>query len=145
LQAPTCLPCHCFYAATGIFLAESLNADSLAFGYTGYQSDWPEQTPYAIECLTRIIASRRIHFLLPVIDIVSKIEAVAELARYHLSTEALEQKCSQQQSNTSLEFPRLKEEIAAWEKALHLTLEELDKKGIEVIAESFFSNLDHLD
>jgi predicted subunit of tRNA(5-methylaminomethyl-2-thiouridylate) methyltransferase len=135
-RAPTCLPCHRSYAAIGTIVAERFNADSLAFGYTRYQSAWPEQTPYAVERLTHVLAARRIRLELPVYDIASKSEAVAELAKYRFSTGALEQKCLRQQFNIMLEPSRLKAEIAIWEQTLIEALAASSKLRIEILAES---------
>ena len=144
-KAPTCLPCHCMYTAIGIILAERLNANSLAFGYTRYQSDWPEQTLYAIERLTGVLTSRKIRLVLPAYNIASKSDAIAELTRYHLSPEALEQKCSRQEFNVdTLEPSHLKDEIAVWEQVLLETLEALGGNEIETIAESFLGDLHDL-
>ncbi len=144
-RAPTCLPCHCVYAAIGITLTEWYKADSLAFGYTQYQSDWPEQTPYAIERLTYLLTCRKIRLVLPGYDIGSKSDAVAELSRYNLSPNALEQKFSRQRFNVdTLETSRLKEEIAVWEQVLLQTVKALSGNGIKTIAESFLRDLGNL-
>lgn len=135
-QAPTCLPCHRSYTAIGTMVAEGLNADSLAFGYTEYQSDWLEQTLHATECLTRVLASRGINVLLPVYDIASKSDAIAELERYGLSSVALEQKCLQQQFNLAGDPSQIKEEIAAWEQALIEALNDLSRLRIETLADT---------
>jgi len=144
-RAPTCLPCHCFYTAVGITVTERLNVSSLAFGYTGYQSDWPEQAPYAIECLGYVLSSRGIRLVLPVYDISKKSDAITELTRYCLSVDALEQKCSQHESNIELEPSRLREEVAAWERVLLLNLEAIARVGIQTITESFLGDLNDLD
>jgi hypothetical protein len=143
-RAPTCLPCHCYYTAVGITLAERLNADSLAFGYTGYQSDWPEQAPYAIERLAYVLSSRGIHLMLPVYDISKKSDVITELTNYCLSIDALEQKCMRQQLNVVLESSHLKGEIAVWEKVLLEIIEVPGGLQIETIAESCLSNLKDL-
>lgn len=129
-QATTCLPCHRSYTVIGSIVAARLKADSLAFGYTKYQSDWLEQTPEATECLIRVLGSRNINLVLPVYDVASKNDAMTELEQYGLSTTALEQKCLQQQFNVSLDPSKAKEELNAWERALTETLD--DQAGIEL-------------
>ncbi len=143
-RAPTCLPCHCFYTAVGITLAERLNANSLAFGYTGYQADWPEQAPYAIERLAWVLSTRGIRLVLPVYDITKRSDAIMELTKYCLSVDALEQKCSRHEFNIELESPRLREEVAAWEQALFLNLEAIARMGIQTTTESFLCDLNDL-
>ena len=144
-QAPTCLPCHRSYTALGTLVAEQLGTDALAFGYTRYQSAWPEQTPYAIERLTCVLASRGIRLELPVYDIASKAEAIAELARYCLSTESLEQKCLQQQFNVALDPAQLKEEIVIWEHALRETLAASNQFQIETVSKIALKDLSDLE
>jgi hypothetical protein len=140
-RAPTCLPCHRSYTAIGAVLAERFKADSLAFGYTSYQSTWAEQTLYAIDRLKHILSSRGIHLILPVYDIASKDDAIAKLEEYQLSSVALEQKCIQQQFNITLDQDRLKEEIELWDSALIKTLSILDEIQIEIAAEFELSDL----
>ena len=140
-HAATCLPCHRSYTAIGAVLAERFKADSLAFGYTSYQSTWAEQTPYAIDCLKRTLLSRGIHLILPVYDIASKDDAIAELKKYQLSPVALEQKCIQQQFNIALDQERLKEEVDLWHRALINALAVLDEIQIEIAAEYELSDL----
>src|SRR5205807_6393519 len=41
----TCLPCHHAYVVSAVGCAKHLGATDMAFGYTQYQSNWPEQTP----------------------------------------------------------------------------------------------------
>jgi hypothetical protein len=126
-RAATCLPCHRSYTAMGAVLAKRFKADSLAFGYTSYQSTWAEQTPYAIDRLKHVLLSRGIRLILPVYDIASKNDAIAELEKYHLSPVALEQKCIQQQFNIALDQEHLKEEIELWDRALVNALAILDE------------------
>jgi len=141
-QAATCLPCHRSYTAIGALVAAQLGAKSLAFGYTRYQSEWLEQTPEATECLARLLARRGINLLLPVYDIKSKEDAIAELKRYGLSTVALEQKCLQQQFNTKLERSKIKSEIAVWEQALILTLDALLGLPVQTITDTTLKRLE---
>jgi hypothetical protein len=140
-RAATCLPCHRSYTAIGAALAERFKADSLAFGYTSYQSTWAEQTPYAIDRLKRTLLSLGIRLILPVYDIASKDDAIAELEKYHLSPAALEQKCIQQQFNIALDQERLKEEIDLWDRTLVDTIAILNKIQIEIVAEYELSDI----
>ena len=116
-------------------MATRLGAQQLAFGYAGYQSEWPEQTAQATTRLRSVLVDRGIELLLPAYDIETKDAAVLELERYGLSTGALEQKCLQQQFNVALTASDLDREIAAWEQALSLTLSSLDDIHMRVIAE----------
>lgn len=143
-RSPTCLPCHRSYTAIGAIVAERLKADSIAFGYTQYQSAWPEQTPYAIERLTHVLASRGISLELPVYDITTKSEAIAELGRYGLSTEALEQKCLRQLFNVELDPSRLEEEILIWEQALVQSLVVFSQLRIQTVSELALGDLSEL-
>jgi hypothetical protein len=140
-QAATCLPCHRSYTALGIIAATRFNAECLAFGYTRYQSDWLEQTPQSIECLTRVLASHGMNLLLPVSDIATKHDAILELEKYSLSTVALEQKCLQQQFNTTLKPSEIENEIAAWEKALTEALRGLSGLKPEILADIIIGDL----
>src|SRR5688572_28129822 len=55
--AKTCLTCHQAYIVAGVLAAEKFNATNIALGYTGYQSGWAEQTPYAIGKLNDILTA----------------------------------------------------------------------------------------
>jgi hypothetical protein len=45
----TCLPCHHAYVVVSGAIAALTGIRSLAFGYAGYQNNWPEQTPVPSE------------------------------------------------------------------------------------------------
>jgi FtsZ-binding cell division protein ZapB len=110
-------------------VARSLGATDLALGYTTYQSDWPEQTPIAIESLTAVLKEYRIRLLLPVRDLASREQATSELETSGLSTLSLEQKCSRQITNVKLEEEKLRSQVALWQGAIRTSLCQID--GIE--------------
>src|SRR5665213_3223368 len=114
----TCLSCHHAYVVVAASIAASLGARALAFGYTSYQSDWPEQTPLAIASLTNILADHGIRLLLPAHDLASKEATQDELAWRGLSTASLEQKCIRQITNVALDGDRLRSQISLWETAI---------------------------
>ena len=122
----TCLPCQHVYVSTGALIALRHQIPHLAMGYSGYQSSWPEQTPYATAGLTRILRDRGIQLHLPVYDLREKEDAFLELARLGLGPESLEQKCLQQSSNIELRGERLKAETDRWLAAIS---ETIDSRG----------------
>ncbi len=129
----TCLPCQHAYIIVAAKLLRMMNAQIIAMGYTSYQSDWPEQTPLAIECLHSVLAKHGIKILFPVYDIRSKIDAELELSKYSLSTLSLEQKCSKQITNIALAPEMLRKQIGGWEKAINESLEHLDNLELEIL------------
>jgi hypothetical protein len=60
------LPCHHAYVVVSAALAKVIGTRRLAFGYAGYQSTWPEQTPQAVSSLRRVLARYDIVLELPV-------------------------------------------------------------------------------
>lgn len=141
LRSPTCLPCHQSYAATGVIVANQLNSPRLAFGYARYQSDWPEQTPEATARLMAILARRGIDLVLPAYELATKQQAIDELRSYGLSADALEQKCTKQQTNVALDPTALKTELAGWERALLNTLDALEGRCLTVVREMRLAEL----
>lgn len=129
----TCLPCHHAYVVVSGVLARSLGADRLAFGYAGYQGDWPEQTPLAIARLTAVLGRHGIALELPVYEIASKEAASAELSALGLSTDALEQKCLRQVTNVALPDDHLRNQVELWENAIDRSLARLDEINVEVL------------
>jgi hypothetical protein len=107
-------------------IARSLSAQRLAFGYTRYQSDWPEQTPLATSRLAAVLGEYGIKLELPVIDLPSREHAQAELAAAGLSPDALEQKCRRQVSNVKLDESDLVAQIGLWETAIRRSMDALD-------------------
>ena len=122
LSPNTCLPCQRDYASVGSLVAKSLGIDSIAFGYTSYQSDWPEQTPEAIESLRHILSDFDLQLLLPVYNLQDKQEALEELRRRGVSQDSLEQKCLKQITNIKLSDSELKTQLSAWEEGLRSLL-----------------------
>ena len=121
----TCLPCHHAYVVIAGVLAAWAGVQQLALGYVGYQNNWPEQTPFAISRLRQVLARHRIGLELPVHDIATRADAIAELHAYGLSNDALEQKCSRQVTNVTLPEPRLQEQVELWEAAIDRSLDQL--------------------
>jgi hypothetical protein len=116
-------------------LAGSLGASRIAFGYAGYQMDWPEQTPLAVSRLTDALARHGITLELPVYDLVSRDAAIAELKQFGLSPESLEQKCLRQVTNVALPEARLHQQVDLWEAAIDQSMHALDTIEIEILAE----------
>jgi hypothetical protein len=129
----TCLPCHHAYVVAGAAVAAKAGLSSLAFGYAEYQNTWPEQTPLAVGRLTGVLARHGIKLILPVHNLASREEAIAQLAAKGLSPEALEQKCIRQITNVELELRTLQQQIDLWEKAIEVSLGMLDSINIEVM------------
>ena len=130
----TCLPCHHAYVVVSAAIAATLGARRLAFGYAGYQSDWPEQTPLAVSRLQSVLARHGIALELPVYDLVSRSTAKAELTEAGLSDEALEQKCLRQVTNVALDDQHLKQQVSRWEEAIDRSLSARHAISIEVTA-----------
>lgn len=129
----TCLPCHHAYVVVAVGVARSMNAPRLAFGYAGYQSDWPEQTPLAVARLRALLADYNIQLDLPVADLASREEAETTLEGLGLSPAALEQKCSRQITNLALDEDRLRAQILLWEGAIRRSMDELDRIPAAII------------
>jgi hypothetical protein len=129
----TCLPCHHAYVVVSGALARSLGADTIAFGYTGYQRDWPEQTPFAVARLSSVLERHGVTLELPVYAIASKEAAAAELSGFGLSTEALEQKCLRQVTNVALKHDQLRSQVELWERAIDRSLARLNEIGLDIL------------
>ena len=129
----TCLPCHHAYVVVSGALARLAGAARLAFGYTMYQSAWPEQTPLAISRLRQVLARHAIGLELPTYDIETRDQALKELQDHGLSTEALEQKCLRQVTNVTLGAEDLERQIAEWERAIDASMQALNAIEITVL------------
>lgn len=140
-SVPTCLPCHRSYTAIGLIIMGRVGARALAFGYTKYQSGWPEQTPAAIQRLTEVLAEKSLRLIVPVYDLASKEAAMNELMRYKLTPSALEQKCIKQLVSRSLDEETLDVELEAWELALRESTNELKNVELTIAAEATLSTL----
>ena len=70
---------------------------------------------------------------MPVYDVSSKEDAVAELLTAGLSADALEQKCLRQIFNVSLEYERLVQQVALWERAISSSLNSVEEICIEIV------------
>ncbi|MHA7773886.1 hypothetical protein [Roseibium sp. M-1] len=137
----TCLSCHHAYVVACGVLARKFNASSLAFGYATYQSDWPEQTPLAINSLRSILDLHGLHLELPVYDILSKDDAVQELVARGVSGRSLEQKCLRQVNNVRLPDDRLKQQIALWEKAIDQSFLRIGEIELEVLEDRILGSI----
>ncbi len=136
----TCLPCHHGYVVVSGAIAKVIGTHRLAFGYAGYQSAWPEQTTLAVSSLRRILARHGIMLELPVYDLLSRDDALTELATHGLSTESLEQKCLRQVTNIALADERLKQQIGLWEAAIDHSMFIIDSINIEVLSHTMLGN-----
>lgn len=110
----TCLPCQLAYVLVGAQVAATLRTPNIAFGYSGYQAAWPEQTPYSVKRLTDTLLDFGLALALPVYTVSSKSNAADELLRSGLSPDSLEQKCVRQVTNKELEPNELRPAIDAW-------------------------------
>jgi hypothetical protein len=137
----TCLPCHHSYVVASCIIAAKYGVQRLAFGYARYQSNWPEQTPLAIERLQSVLSIHGIALDLPVYDLASRESAIETLRDLGVSTASLEQKCIQQMSNVTLTGDRLVSQIELWERAIKTSMDRLDEIAIEVIEEIELENL----
>lgn len=118
VSSSTCLPCQRAYIMVGARIAEISGCKSLALGYAGYQSSWVEQTPEAVERLKQALADHGLDLALPVYSIPSKEEAISELKKHGLTSNALEQKCLKQQFNRKLGQGEYEAELVAWENGI---------------------------
>ncbi len=132
----TCLPCHHLYVSIGVKYAHAQGIGTMAMGYAGYQSHWPEQTPAATAILGSVLGEQGIQLLLPVYDVMSKEAAEAELAAHGLTVTAQEQKCLRQLKSSALDERALSAELDGWEKSLRRTL-----AGPEAIAATLVSQV----
>lgn len=130
-DSETCLPCHRDYTSIGVSIALSLGAKSLAFGYAGYQSTWPEQTLEATNMLREILRSVDLQLLLPAYDVSSKENAISELLAKGLTTESLEQKCLHQRTSEELPKEKLIFELARWETALRKGIDDSKDRKVK--------------
>jgi len=110
----TCLPCQQAYVSIGAIIAQRFRISNLAMGYSGYQSSWPEQTPYATSRLKKLLEGFEIRLHLPVYSILKKEDVVNELMRVGVAHESYEQKCLKQSSNIELGGELLASEIDKW-------------------------------
>lgn len=118
----SCLPCHLAYAAVAAVVAQNEMAHRVAFGYAGYQSSWPEQTPEAVAVLRGAFERIGIELVLPVLDIQTKEAAINDLVARRLSRDALEQKCLLQKSHLLLRREQLAGRLTAWQASLDRVL-----------------------
>ncbi|CAG0933624.1 hypothetical protein RHDC3_02634 [Rhodocyclaceae bacterium] len=121
----TCLPCQQAYVLAGYKVLQEDSCHDLALGYASYQSDWPEQTPAATSRLKSVLDKRGVTLHLPVYHIRTKELALRRLADANLSTESLEQKCTKQVTNITLEGAALTEQLDLWESLLTRSLDEV--------------------
>lgn len=137
----TCLPCHHSYVVASCVIAAKHQAKRLAFGYARYQSNWPEQTPLAIDRLRVALSTHGITLDIPAYDLDSREKAIEVLKELGVSTASLEQKCIQQISNVTLAGDRLVSQIQLWEHAIQASMARLEDIAIEVIEETELDKL----
>jgi hypothetical protein len=118
-----------------------MKARRLAFGYTAYQSDWPEQTPLAVTRLRAALSDYGIELDLPVADLASREEAEVALGALNLSPTSLEQKCSRQVTNVALDEERLRAQVSLWEGAIRRSMDELDSIPTAIIEDTTLGEL----
>lgn len=121
----TCLPCHHAYVVIAAALTLRLRTPHLAFGYTGYQNTWPEQTPLATSRLRDVLRRHQIDLHLPVYHCQTRQEVIAELRAFGVTTASLEQKCIRQVNNIELSESRLTAQINLWEQAIEESIKHL--------------------
>jgi predicted subunit of tRNA(5-methylaminomethyl-2-thiouridylate) methyltransferase len=136
----TCLSCHHAYVVVSAAIAKTINASRMAFGYTQYQNDWPEQTPLAVSRLSSTLIRHGIELVLPVYDLVSREDAINELLLNGLSAESLEQKCLRQITNVALSEERLIQQVELWENAIDRSMMSLPDIPISVIAHNLIGD-----
>lgn len=133
LNARTCLPCQCVYAATALAVARHIGANQIGFGYAAYQSSWPEQTPDAIDALRTALAGAGIQLVLPVHRLSSKEGAKLKLQSLGLSADALEQKCSKQVNHETLSSEALAEQVQRWMHLLSESFRSVRYTDLEIL------------
>jgi hypothetical protein len=134
-EVESCLPCHLAYFRIALSIAVKVDAHFVAAGYTVYQSEWLEQTPYAIAQLKSILKRIGKELLLPSHDLKSKEEAQAFLREHNLTESALEQKCLKQQFNDTAVAPEVASaEIEAWGATLEHSLTSQSLNGLVIHA-----------
>jgi hypothetical protein len=138
----TCLPCHHAYVVVSGALTAVTQARRLGFGYAGYQANWPEQTPFAVERLSAVLVRHGISLELPVYDLSSREAAIAELGASGLSTESLEQKCLRQMTNVTLANDHLLQQVTLWEQAIDRSMSELERINFEIIDQATLGAID---
>lgn len=135
LGTATCLPCQRAYAVIGSVIALQRRIGDLALGYAKYQDTWPEQTPLATAKLKRVLEPFGVNVTFPVYDLSSKAEAQAELARYQLAVESLEQKCLRQETNVEIPPALLERELDIWGASITQLLEDAQRIPISVASQ----------
>jgi len=136
-EIKSCLPCHSVYFLIALRIADDRGIAHIAAGYAGYQSSWLEQTPAALDQLTRIMGGMGKTLLVPAQNVLSKDEAKSILRSYELSDRALEQKCTKQQFNTrEIQPDRATKEIENWGRNLERVLSLRDAGDFVEIRET---------
>lgn len=141
LKNITCLSCHHSYLVIGAVIAERYKANHLSLGYTSYQSNWTEQTPYAIKSLRAIMDSIGLKIILPTYDVTSKENVNKELRTYDLSEESLEQKCVKQLIDPNLKDDLLHQEVDRQGKTLTQVLANRHNMHLNIVDKILFDDL----
>ena len=134
-DSKTCLTCHQAYIVAGVIMADKHNAKDTALGYSGYQSGWAEQTPYAIKKLTEVLEANGFRLVLPVADLRDKDDARRELLSNRLSEDALEQRCIRQIVDPELKGESLETEVNKWSSDLSSAITMRGSLPLEIAAE----------
>jgi PP-loop superfamily ATP-utilizing enzyme len=131
-----CLPCRQTYFAAAVKTANEYRIGKIAAGYAAYQSNWLEQSPYAISSLKRVLESVGKELVLPVADVASKEDAMALLRSHNISDTALEQKCMRQSSSAEhISEEQIRNEVDQWSIDLRNLLHSPQSVPIEVLAQ----------
>jgi len=92
-NTPSCLGCFFVRLSVAVVLSRKHRLDSIAAGFTTYQSSWIEQSATAIEGISAFLKEYGLAFSLPVHDVASKEEAKALLEGHGLVSDSLEPRC----------------------------------------------------
>lgn len=89
----SCLLCSLSKITAVIPFCNDNNIKRIALGYTGYQSTWSEQTPYAIELQKKYLGKLGIELVLPSLAFDSKSSVKDYLIANELTPASLENPC----------------------------------------------------
>ncbi|MDH4201509.1 MAG: hypothetical protein OEV87_01270 [Phycisphaerae bacterium] len=93
LTSPSCFNCFMVKLSVAIILAKKHSIDTIATGFTSYQSAWVEQSPTAIEEIENFLGEYGLKLELPVWNLESKEHACRMLSEYSITPRPLEPKC----------------------------------------------------
>jgi len=93
VNAPSCLDCFFVRLSVAVVIGKKHGLDTIAAGFTAYQSSWIEQSETAIQGISSFLAEYGICFRLPVRDLMTKDQAIALLENRGLASHPLEPRC----------------------------------------------------